>query len=403
MTAKPPTESEPDHQAVEEILAATCKLTPAQNRKRLADVAIRIAEESGDLEAKRRAERFGSAWASDGLDALRRNEHLPSWLIYDWWLAEAYGMTVGAEKTLKSWINLCEAFSIASGYPLFGQFKPHTVGPVLIFTGEGGSDLTWKRLRHIARAFELDADSLVSLPIRVVDDIGTTDSEAFQATLELDLEMRRPVLVVIDPLYAYVGGDADAGNVFDMGDRLRQLSAATVKGRAALKVGHHARKLAPGQHPTLSDITQAGSREWVAAWQLISHREPPNLDEQEFKLRITIGSRMGHGAVWDLDLRLGPFNSDTLQHEEQMTWALKAGSETDAEVKQDKENIKLQTRLLQLRALGSATVTDYATKLNVAPRTAERHLKELADAELARCDESKRYYPTGPDTDNVSP
>lgn len=376
--------------------------TPTQTLERHAAYAIHLAEENGSAEDLRKAKLIMGTWRPSSLDRLRRDERPPTWLIYDWWLAEAYGMTVGAEKTLKSWINLCEAFSIASGYPLFGQFTPHTVGPVLIFTGEGGADLTWKRLRHIARAFSLDEDALVSLPIRVVDDIGTTDSAAFQATLEIDLGMRHPALVVIDPLYAYVGGDAEQGNVFDMGDRLHQLSAATVAGKVALKIGHHARKLAPGQHPTLSDITQAGSREWVAAWQLISHREPPNLDAQEFKLRITIGSRMGHGAVWDLDLRLGPFNSDSLEHEDQMTWTLKAAAETEAEVKADKVSFKLQTYLLQLRKLESATVSDYATKYGVEPRTAERHLKALVTAGKARCDEHKRYYPTSPDIDDVS-
>jgi hypothetical protein len=366
-------------------------MTPEQTLKRHAAAALQRAEESGSEDDLRRAKLLQSAWRPVGLSELHRNEHPNAWLLWDWWLDGSYGMTVGSEKTLKSWINLCEAFSIASGYPLFGRFKPHTSGPVLIFTGEGSADLSWKRLRHIGQAYGLSADQVELLPIQVVDDIGTTDSEAFRATLKLDLEMRQSVLIIVDPLYAYVGGDVEGSNVFDMGDRLRQISAVTVPARAALKIGHHARKLAPKQHPTLTDITQAGSREWVASWQLVSHREEPNLEEQAFKLRITIGSRLGHGADWDLDIRLGPFDPTTLEHEGKMSWALKPAAETQAEQQASKAAIKLQTDLLRLRKNGPMTASEYADKAGLSERRARDALKALVATGKASRDESLRY------------
>jgi hypothetical protein len=149
--------------------------------------------------------------------------------------------------------------------------------------------------------------------------------------------------MIVDPLYTYVGGEVEAGNLFGMGELLGELSSVTSKAEAALKVNQHTRKSAT-EHPSLTDLTQAGSREWVGAWLLVSHRDPPDLDLQRFKLHVTIGSRHGYGAVWDLDLDIGPLDLDTLEHKGNMRWRLKTVAETTKEKAKDRKAIRLQPK-----------------------------------------------------------
>ena len=326
-------------------------------------------------------------WKVYDLAELRALGFTFSWLVKGWWVVGAYGMLAGAEKSLKTWIAAFETVSIASGLPLFGRFDVKTPGPVTVFTGEGYAPLFWSRLKHIAHAYGLTDEQFDALPIRVCDVVGKLTGDGFQATLRAEIENYKPVLIIIDPLYTYVGAGTEAGSVFDMGEILSAASNVTSKAGVALKIGHHMRKSAT-EHPTLQDITQAGSREWVGSWQLISHRGPPDLASQEFHLRLTIGARYGYGSVWDLDVNLGPLNEDTLEHEGEATWELKPASETAAEDKQDKHEESLAADRLVLSGMGSTTIKQFAAAIGKSDETARRRLDGLVTSGMALVDKS---------------
>ena len=59
------------------------------------------------------------------------------------------------------------------------------------------------------------------------------------------------------------------------------------------------------------------AREWSHGWILTGHRssDEPDLEAQAFELEFIVGSREGFGGHYDLDLTLGPLNSQTVRHE----------------------------------------------------------------------------------------
>ena len=125
-------------------------------------------------------------------------------------------------------------------------------------------------------------------------------SEHFAADLTSAIATYRPILVQLDPLYVYFGEDREAGNVFNTGpalSRLRELCQGI-----ALQVAHHFTK-AGADRLTLASLTQAGMREAVDHWLLISVREF-DLVEQRFKLDMDRGAR--RGLAWSRQAEIHP-------------------------------------------------------------------------------------------------
>jgi hypothetical protein len=318
------------------------------------------------------------------LPELSERGFAPRPLIKGWWAAGSHGMRGACQKTAKTTIAHHECVCVASGEPLFGEFEVVGAGPVLLFTGESNAEFCWSQLRHTARSYGMSDAGFDALPIHIVDSIGELTGEQFQATLAKGLRELQPALVEIDPLYPYVGAGRDAGNVFDVGSVLNAASAVTSEAGVALKIEHHLRKSA-GEHPTLTDFTQAGSREWVQSWHIAWHREAFDKREQRFSLRIEVGSRYGYGGEWDLTLRLGPVDPDTLERTELQTWDICESSQAREQTKEQRADDALSETQLQLAAMGgSATAAQYAGRHHVNRSTASRRLNALTKAGRAK-------------------
>ena len=189
---------------------------------------------------------------------MRATYRKPSWLIKEWWPHPSYGMAAGPEKSLKSWLDIIENVSIASGEALFGRFEVVTPGPVVVFVGEGDDSLYYQRLRHVTRSIGMSDAEADALPIYVTDKRATTRDPDFQAWLTGALEQWEPVKVSLDPLYAYHGADVEAGNVHAAASAvLNAVSDRTQEVGASLKIINHFRKDVSGRL-SLQDITQAG-------------------------------------------------------------------------------------------------------------------------------------------------
>ena len=111
-------------------------------------------------------------------------------------------------------------------------------------------------------------------------------------------------------MYVYLGEDREAGNVYTVGPALVALRALTA-GRA-LQVAHHFTKAAASKL-TLASLTQAGMREAVDHWLLISVEEH-DLAAQRFMLDMERGARRGLAWSRRAEIILGPFDHDTLRH-----------------------------------------------------------------------------------------
>jgi AAA domain len=258
------------------------------------------------------------------LDELGDHNFKPTWLHKGWRSHPSHGQQAGMEKTLKSWIAAAEAVSVAAGLPLFGKFGCVTSGPVVIFTGESGADLYYRRLRHLARSMGIEDWQFRKLPIHIISERATTRSDKFRETLQYTANEFEQVLTVVDPLYSYHGADVEAGNVHAASEVLNAVSDITDEAGSSLNIVNHFRKSGDGRL-SLTDITQAGGREWVESWHLIGHRSTPTMEQVragEFKLEVVVGGRQWDGDAWGIDLWLGRFNRDTFDYEGKVKWTV---------------------------------------------------------------------------------
>ena len=237
------------------------------------------------------------------------------WLVEGWWPHPYYGQLAGAEKTLKSYVSTLLALAIASGRPFLGSFPVRTSGPVLVFTGEGSRHLWRRRAEHLAAGMNMTPDEVRALPIRLIDDVAQIKSKRFQRTLDKQLNRDpKPVLVIVDPLYAYHGSKANAGNLHEVADVLDAVGCPAEQADVSLIIVNHFTKAAR-EELSLSSITWAGAREWSGAWCLMKHAKAPDLEKQQASLDILTGSREGNGDMWRLDVNLGPLDRQTLRHQ----------------------------------------------------------------------------------------
>jgi len=253
----------------------------------------------------------------------------PTWRTKGWWSHPSHGMLAGMEKSLKSWIDAIETASVASRIAFLGHFEVVTSGPVVVFTGESGRHLYERRLRHAGRGLGMTDVQINQLPVYIIDERASTTSNKFQSTLRHALRAFEPVKVTIDPLYSYHGADVDAGNVHATGPVLNAVSDLTGEAGAGLTIVNHFRKSAAGRRFSLTDITQAGSREWVESWVLVGHRSTPKPEDVHaghFKLDVVVGGRQWDGDRWELDIDLGQLNRETFSYSGELAWQLREPS-----------------------------------------------------------------------------
>ncbi|MGX5653654.1 AAA family ATPase [Geodermatophilus nigrescens] len=194
------------------------------------------------------------------------------WLIRGIWPAGAYGVHAAEPKAGKTWNALDLAVSVASGTPWLGQHPIDTVGPVVVFAGEGGEGNVVRRVRAIAAGRDISADNLA---ISVCTRAPHLADEAHLTAMAEHLAQARPVLVVLDPLYLAAGG-ANGADLYAMGQLLERPQHLCEAAGAALMVVTHfnrARDLRGAAR-----ITGAGPAEWgrvlISAAVVSRHADP---------------------------------------------------------------------------------------------------------------------------------
>jgi len=289
-------------------------------------------------------------------DVLNEDKHF-EWLIRGIWTADGFGEIAGAEKTLKSYLCTLLAISVASGDPFLGRFEVVRPGPVVWFTGEGSRHLAARRLRHLVEMYEYPDDVIGQCisRIAIVEETAPVLSERFQETLVKWLD-EKPVLVIIDPLYSYFGQDAEASNVYSAAGVLQALSAPVQSAGAALVVANHTRKIADAKWPSLTDITQAGHREWVANWIMVHHSKEPDLVNQIFNLGLEVGSREGFGGRYLAELNLGELDEDGNHQGTPTVFVEDASDEVTTTIEQ-------QIKDLLITQDGNLTKTDFESRV----------------------------------------
>lgn len=189
----------------------------------------------------------------------------PGWMIKDMWVNGSWGLIAGEPKTYKSLIAMEMAVSVASGYPMWDQFKVDKTGPVLMIQEENAPWVMQDRLTKVAnakhlldtrvyRVHEHDEDLIVefprSLPIRLLNNWGfDITTPEHQEMLEREVERIQPALVILDPLYLMIG-NKDINSAQDLNEPLKWLLSICTKHHSSLIVLHHWNKGSGKNSPT---------------------------------------------------------------------------------------------------------------------------------------------------------
>jgi hypothetical protein len=179
------------------------------------------------------------------------------WLWRRVWAAEDYGVVSASWKVGKTFIALDAAVSISAGTAWLSTFEAELTGTVVVFAGEGGKRKFTRRGRAIAAHYGVEWDAL---PIHLAERVPKMgDAHQLQQLAAVVAELR-PALVIIDPFYLAVGGDADSTKLAQMGDRLEPVQRiCQASGSALMFMHHHKRdKTAKGSDA----MSGAGPAEW---------------------------------------------------------------------------------------------------------------------------------------------
>ena len=295
------------------------------------------------------------------------------WLVRGVWPKNSYGPMAAASKSLKSYLLLAIAVSVASGRPLFDHFPVEHQGPVLLFVGEGGRMVLSSRLQAIAKRAGV---VLEDLPIYAVDSIAAIDDEGFRQQLDERIDELRPSLVAIDPLYAFHPAGIDPANLYERGRMLSSLSGL-VNERSALIVVDHFNK-STADTLELNSIAQTGMSQWADSWILMKHASGSAMGAGgEFSLTASFGSRRTSGSgQWNIDWSV-PMEEDEFgvhvptksADSAGLDWAVRRSSTTSPKQSADASMVDLAAKII-----GTVAANEWAlTKSKLRKRVGGNH------------------------------
>ena len=224
------------------------------------------------------------------------------WLVRDIWPQRSAGVLAGEKKTFKTWNLQAMALAVSAGVPMFDHFEVPAAGPVLYLCGEGGRDAFANRHQIIAARYGISNTDLADLPFRAEFETDELDNQELTDGITRHLDELQPVLVILDPLYAYHPHDVEASNLYAHGPMLAKLREL-IEPWAALAVGDHFKKNTSSAFD-LDNISMAGVGQWADTWILQRHRVTPDATKHLYQLEVESCTRRGGGRRWEIDWRL---------------------------------------------------------------------------------------------------
>lgn len=211
---------------------------------------------------------------------LARDVRPPSWLVEHIWGRAAHGVWAGDFKTYKSTLLMDLAVSVASGRPFLGKFDVNRTGPVLYIQEENSHGFMHDRLHRIVQAKGLG--NIVhknGKPTRPTIEFGH-DLDLFLLNLSgFDLtksshlaalnkwcHMRKPALVILDPLYRLAPG-VDENSQHEMAPILNALADISNANDSALVLAHHYNKPNAGNAGMRSGHRISGTSVFSRWWE----------------------------------------------------------------------------------------------------------------------------------------
>lgn len=159
----------------------------------------------------------------------------PRWLVRDLWTSQGVGFLAGSPKSMKTWLGLDLAISVASNTPCLDRFPVDEPGPVLAYLAEDRHREVRQRVAAICNHRNIPIASLAlhfiavpSLKLHIDDDCLRLQSTVAQL---------KPKLLLLDPLVRI--WNADENSAQEISRLLGFLRTLQRKHRIAVLLVHH--------------------------------------------------------------------------------------------------------------------------------------------------------------------
>lgn len=174
-----------------------------------------------------------------------------SWLVEDWMPDHSITFLVSPPESYKTWLLLDLAVSVAANVPFLGQYRVNHPGPTLIIQQEDSHEGLTDRLALIAEqkmgaVTKLDGDEwqvpmMPDIPIYVHPSRKLRfDNKKVLEELEKQIEVIRPKVIMIDPLYSTTSGVDNY--MADLANKMMVLKTWRDKYGCSFLISHHSKK-----------------------------------------------------------------------------------------------------------------------------------------------------------------
>ena len=216
-----------------------------------------------------------------------------SWLVEDWLPDKSITFLISPPESYKTWLLLDLAVSVSSGTPFLGSYQVNNVGPTLIIQQEDSHTGLTDRLALIVEQklglnAKVDGDewqvpSMPDLPIYVHPSRKLRfDDRKVLEELEKQIEVIKPKVIMIDPLYSTTGS-AD-NYMADLANKMMVLKTWRDKYGCSFLISHHSKKNLDPDSTAREDSwgSQFLNAFLEAGWQV---RRNPRLAQNEVVVR----------------------------------------------------------------------------------------------------------------------
>ncbi len=159
----------------------------------------------------------------------------PRWLVRDLWTSQGVGFLAGSPKSMKTWLGLDLAISVASDTACLDRFPVDEPGPVLAYLAEDRHREVRQRVAAICNHRNIPIASLALHFIAVPSLKLHLDDDCLR--LKTTVAQLKPKLLLLDPLVRI--WDADENSAQEISRLLGFLRTLQRKHRIAVLLVHH--------------------------------------------------------------------------------------------------------------------------------------------------------------------
>jgi hypothetical protein len=308
-------------------------------------------------------------------------EYRHDWLINDVMVTGEPLVLAGPSKTMKTGVVVEAAVSLASGRSFLDLSAIPRPRSVFVLSAESGAASLQARMRQVCKAKGLNPGEL---PIQWFTRVQKLDTIAGCRNLESALRHFGSEVVMLDPSYLLIGGEATAdlaGNLYKMGPLLAAVGdACLAAGASPIVVAHSNARVEVGKPMELAHIAYSGFQQWARQWWLLSRRTDYQ-DDGRHELFFRFGGSAGHTGLVNVDIEEGIFDRAGGGRR----WEVQAQHATDARRAQKEERQAEELRQVHGHAdkvLG-AMVKILAAGNTVATRNAIKAITGLKPTEVS--------------------